>query len=175
MKKLAIGVLLALGIWLSSCGSNTVAPAPATGAGGNWEAKLVGGTGEGALLNFVTNFSVGYGGGPLTINSFSFFNENSCFSAISSLTGSATLNTNASGLVTGSLNYTITSSSGNSLTLTSYQDGLTGTSSGTSGNTSLSGGAVAGTWTLTGGTGCDSFTGTFLMCQDAATCTAPPS
>jgi hypothetical protein len=187
MKKLAIGVLLALGIWLSSCGSNTVAPAPTTGAGGNWEAKLVGGIGEAALLDFVTNFSVGYGGGTLTINSFSFFNTNSCFSAISSDTGSAVLNTNASGQVTGTLNYTVTSSSGNTLTLTTAQTTLPngivlpsgevyGTSSGTSGNTALQNGVVTGNWVLgtPGSTSACSGYGTFTMCQGAATCAPPP-
>ncbi len=173
MKKLAILALLGLGMWLSSCASNTVAPAPSTGAGGNWEARLVGGVGPASLLDFVSNFSVGGGGGGLTINSFSFFNSNasSCFLTVSGESGNAMLNTTASGQVTGTLSYTVTSASpaGSTLSLTSYQNGLTGTSTGTSGNTALRNGVVLGTWTLsssTDTTGC-SGTGTFVLCQEA--------
>jgi predicted small secreted protein len=181
MKKLAIVALVALAMMLGNCASNTVAPPPTTGAGGNWEAQLVGGTGEAALLDFVTNFSVGYHGGGLTINSFSFFNTNACFSTLTGESGTAFLNTSASGQVTGTLTYMITgtatssgSTSTNTLTLTSYQPvGLTGTSSGTSGNTSLSNGVVTGTWSLSGSTACSGFSGTFIMCQETANCTPP--
>jgi len=176
MKKFAVVVLLALGLLLGSCASNTVTPPPTTGAGGNWESQLLGGVGQASLLDFVSNFSVGSGGGPLTINSFSFFNVNSCFTAIASESGSAELITSASGQVTGTLNYTVTSgvtstdSSSSTLTLTSYSpDGLTGTSSGTSGTTALRNGMVQGTWTLTGNTtlGCNG-SGTFVLCQEVA-------
>jgi hypothetical protein len=177
MKKLATIALLGLGMWLSSCASNTVAPAPRTGAGGNWEAQLTGGTGQAALLDFVSNFSVGFNGGTLDINSFSFFNANTCFSTTSTDSteqGSAVLNTSASNQVTGSLTYQISGAapSGSVLTLTSYPApiGLTGTSSNGSNNGALTNGVVTGTWSLTSSnnnTDCDVPSGTFVMCQEA--------
>jgi hypothetical protein len=164
MKKLALVALLGLGLWLSSCASNTVSPTPTTGAGGNWEAQLYGGTGEAALLDFVSNFSVGSDSETLTINSFSFINvsPNSCFPNGSSESGSVLLQTTASNQVTGSLMYTITSSTpSNTLTLTT---GTAGQVTGTSNNGALVNGVVQGTWSLTGScTG----SGSFVMCQEA--------
>jgi hypothetical protein len=171
MKKFAMGALLALGFMLGGCASNTVAPAPSTGAGGNWEAQLQGSSGNGALLNFVSNFSVGYGGGTFTINSFSFINSNSCFATLAGENGSAILATNSSNQVTGTLTYTVTSGgpSVSTLTLTATPPTgqLMGTSSGTSGNTALQNGVAYGTWSLSGGTNCNDYQGTFVMCQQA--------
>ena len=63
------------------------------------------------------------------------------------------------------------------LTLTSYANGFTGISTATQNQTgTLSDGVVVGTWTLTNNdssnTDCTGG-GTFIMCQAAATCTAP--
>jgi hypothetical protein len=169
MKKLATIALLSLGMWLSSCASNTVAVPPRTGAGGNWEAQFTGGTGQAALIDFVSNFSVGLDETTLQINSFSFYNANSCFNTSLNIGGSehgtATLNTSASNQVTGSMIYSIIGgSSGTTLTLNSYDApiGVVGTSS----NSSLTNGIATGTWVLTGGTDCAG-SGTFVMCQEA--------
>jgi predicted small secreted protein len=170
MKKLATIALLGVGMWLSSCASNTVAVPPRTGAGGNWEAQFTGGTGQAALIDFVSNFSVGLDETTLQINSFSFYNANTCFNTSLNIGGSehgtATLNTSASNQVTGSMIYTISGGgSGSTLTLTSYDPpiGVVGTSS----NSALTNGIVTGQWELTGsGTGCTG-SGTFVMCQEA--------
>jgi len=170
--------LLGLGMWLSSCATSTVVPPVTTGAGGNWEAQLLGGVGEASLLDFTSDFSVGPGGGSLDIHfPPSFFNTNSgsCFQTIASYNGSAVLTTSTANLVTGSLMYTVTSGSGNTLTLTAGPGsdpptiGFTGTSTGTADDGVLSNGMVQGVWTLTEGsgvTGCAG-SGTFVMCQEA--------
>jgi hypothetical protein len=185
MKKLAILIVLALPLAISGCGSTTLANTPTnTTTNGNWEAKLTGGTGAASELNFVTSFTVTDNGTGtnlgLDITGFSFINAGTCFANGidgSSEIGTATFST-ATGTdqVTGQLSYTITSivPPGNVLTLSSYQDGLTGTSSnGTSSTTgTLANGVVVGNWALTGGTGCTG-SGTFLMCEGTNTCTAP--
>ncbi len=168
MKKLAIIALLGLGMWLSSCGSTTNTPVPKTGAGGIWEAQLIGGIGEASLLDFTTQFSVGTGGGGLDITSISFINTNSgsCFLTVQGESGSAVLTTSASNQVTGTLSYTVSSAtpSGNVLSLTASPP--TGQITGTSTNGALTGGVVTGTWSLSGGTGCTG-SGSFTMCQEA--------
>jgi hypothetical protein len=181
MKKLAVIALLGMGMWLSSCASGTNTPVVQTGAGGIWEAQLVGGLGEASLLDFTVQFSVGAGGGPLDITSIPAFlnnNQNSCFPAVSGYSGSAVLATSASNQVTGSLSFTVSSgtsstvTTASTLTLTAGPDstppteGVTGTSSGTSDNSALSNGVVQGVWSLSGGTGCTG-SGTFTMCQEA--------
>jgi hypothetical protein len=187
MKKLAIIVLLALATLLANCGSRTVAQQNLTGTGGNWEAEFSGGTGDAALLAFTTQFNTGYGGGTaFNIYYFSFINTNPCFATISGETGSATLNTNGADQVTGTLTYTVNGAftpAGSStsvttkLTLTAQPPNsgeLEGTASGSSGNTALENGVAWGDWTLTN-SGNDSScagAGTFLMCQETATCTA---
>jgi len=98
---------------------------------------------------------------------------------------SFTTNT-ATGQVIGNLNMTVTSTTNSSvLTLTSNPNGLTGTSSGTLTTTGvLSNGVVVGTWTLKNSTdsACNSpaqgtnGTGfTFIMCQNASTCSPTPA
>ncbi len=178
MKKLAILMLLALEIFVCSCGTNT-APSSTinTSTEGNWEAQMTGGIGDASLLNFVTTFTV-FNSGPLDITGFSFFNAGSCFANgenSSNETGSITnLVTGSNSAVTGTLNFSVTSTTtGSVLTLTNGQ--LTGTSNGTSTtNGTLSNGVVVGTWTLAPGpsapAGCAG-TGNFIMCQGTATCT----
>lgn len=170
MKKIAFAALLALAIALCSCGTTHNTPVPTTSASGNWEAQLVGGTGEASLLDFVTGFSVGSGGGGFNITSFSFINTNasSCFLSVASETGSATLTTSSTNQVTGSMNFSVTSGSGNVLTLTTSSTGVTGTSS----NGVLTNGIASGDWSLSGGSGCTG-SGTFIMCQGTASCTPP--
>ena len=183
MKKLlAIVALVGMGFWLGSCGSRTLAEQPTTGvSSGNWEATLTGGLGEASKLDFVVNFTVPSttNGGTLDITSLSFFNvdSNACFISVSGASGSTILTTNNVNQVTGSMIISISSAnpSGNTLTLsTTAGNGLPGGQvSGTSSNGTLSNGAVTGNWTLTNPNNNSACTGsgTFLMCQGAATCT----
>jgi hypothetical protein len=116
--------------------------------------------------------------GPLDITGFGFINAGACFANGtngSTQTGSATLVTSSTNAVTGTMTYTVQSvtPAGNTLTL---NGNVTGTSNGTTGTTgTLSGGVVAGTWSLTGGQGDSTCTGQgdFIMCQGAATCVVP--
>jgi hypothetical protein len=187
MKKLAILIVLALMLAISSCGTKTLASDPTnTTTSGNWEAQLTGGIGAASQLNFVTAFTVtdnGTGNNlTLDITGFSFYNAGSCFTNgidASSERGTAQFSTaTGTGQVTGQLTYSVTSNlpAGNVLTLTSYANGLTGTSNGTSSTTgTLSNGVVVGTWALNNSTNDASCrgSGTFLMCQGTSTCTAP--
>jgi hypothetical protein len=183
MKKLAFLLALALELAVCGCASNTIAnTTPATTTKGSWEAQLTGGTDQASLLNFVTTFSLNNNNtvtsGPLTITSFSFFNAGKCFAIGttsapgSTETGDATLVTSSADQVTGSLSFKVVSltPSGNTLTMSGN---LTGTSNGTTTTTgTLSNGVVVGTWTLTGGAGdptC-SGSGNFIMCQGTSPC-----
>jgi hypothetical protein len=178
MKKLAFAALLALAIALCSCGSGTNTPVKTTGAGGIWEAQLYGGTGQAALLDFTSQFSVGASGGTtssgtLDITSFHFINSNSCFPVSISTTegnsgesGSATLVTSASNQVTGSLTYNVAAGSDTLLLTTTASSGLPGGQvTGMSVNSALQNGVVTGNWTVSGSC---SGSGTFVMCQEAA-------
>ena len=183
MKTLAILVLVAMEIAVCACGTSpNQNPITNTTSSGSWEAQLVGGTGQAAELNFVATFSV-TNSGPLDITGFSFFNTSACFAngtGASNETGTASFTTNTTtDQVTGALTFTVNSviPSGNVLTLTAPQGGLTGTSNGTITTTgTLSNGVAVGQWTLNGGAGdasCNNQFGTFIMCQAAATCTVP--
>jgi hypothetical protein len=177
MKKFAILIGLALELAVCGCGSSSPSTQVNTTTSGNWEARMTGGTDQASLLNFVTAFSV-TNSGPLNITGFGFINSGKCFANGANqetVTGSATLNSASTGAVTGTLSLNVKSvtPAGNSLALTGN---LTGTSSGTTGTTgTLSNGIVVGTWTLTGGQGDPSCTGSgaFLMCQGTNTCTPP--
>lgn len=181
MKKLAIFVLLALELGVCGCGSGTNPNTTTTTASGSWEAQLTGGTGATSQLNFVTTFSVtdttGISNEPLNITGFSFFNAGACFTNgihTSTEAGTATLNASSTGAVTGTMNYTVTSTNpaGNVLTLSGTN--VTGQSSGSTGQTgNLTNGVVTGTWSLSGTTPNCAGAGTFLMCQGTATCTQP--
>ena len=175
MKKLALLALVALEICVSACGNNAPNSNIITQSGNsNWEATLSGGEGQDTLLNFGTSFSAGEGGGTLDVTAFSFFNQGACFPAALTASGSAVLTTNSSDQVTGTLTFTVTSTT-STLTL---NGSVTGTSSGSTATTgNLSNGVVQGTWKLTStDTNCVSSGtagGPFLMCQGAATCTVP--
>lgn len=175
MKKLVFLIVLALQLAVCGCGSSTTSTTTNTTTSGNWEAQLTGGTAEASKLNFVTSFSV-TDSGPLNITGFSFINAGECFANGvngSTESGTATLVASSTNAVTGTLDFTVLSvtPAGNTLTLSGN---LTGTSNGTTSTTgTLSGGVVSGTWTLTGGKGDASCTGSgsFIMCQDTTTCT----
>jgi len=183
MKKLAILLAIALELAVCGCGNNTPTSTITTQANtASWEAQLTGGTGQASLLNFVVSFSVNTTG-PLDVTGFAFFNQGACFATTANsqtVSGTTTLTTSNNLTVTGPFSLTIKSNS-NSNTLA-----LTGTITGTSNGTTttigtLSNGVVTGTWTLnssdtncTGG-GASPPSGTFIMCQGAATCSVTPA
>jgi len=193
MKKFAILAMLALELAVCGCGRSTPLNTVTTTTSGNWEAQLLGGTGPTSLLNFVTEFQVttfsGQANQPLTFTGpVGFYNAGPCFALgdqENTQIGNASFNTNSAGQVTGSLNLTINSQSGNGnvLTLTTNgtpPGGVSGTSSGTINTTgTLANGVIWGTWKLTssdpscippsGG----SATGTFIMCQGTNSCSIP--
>ena len=182
MKKLAILMVLALELAVCGCGTTPPSTVTNTQTVGNWEAKLIGGTGAASQLNFVTSFNV-TNNGPLGDIIVGFYNDGACFSTgenVTSESGTAAFTTNTqTDQVTGTLTLTVNSITpqGNALTLTSYDGGLTGISNGTSSTTgTLSSGVVVGTWGLTGP--CVSGetpppSGTFVMCQGTTTCSPP--
>lgn len=179
MKKLAILILMALGVVALGCGHSNLAPATQTSTGGNWEALLSGGEGNASLLNFVTTFRVTNTNGgspePLSITGFGFINLGPCF-VTQTTNGSADLTTSTSNEVTGSMTLTVQSANpaGNTLTLnadSAHGGGVQGTANGTTATT-LSNGVAWGGWQLTGSQGCQGG-GTFVMCQNAPKCTIP--
>jgi hypothetical protein len=165
MKKLAILALLALEVTVCGCGNSTTSTTTTTSAGGKWQVVMLGGTGQSSALDFITAFTVGSGGGTLSVTTLSFLNTQACFVSNATASGSATLVTDSSNNVTGALTYSVISGvpAGNTITL----DGTAVT--GTSNNGVLSGGKVTGSWTLTGGAGDPSCTGggSFTMTQSA--------
>lgn len=178
MKKLSVLILLALGVAALACTHNNLQDPTQTTTNGQWEAHLYGSDGSaseiGSQLSFVIGFDVTNTNGgtsePLTFTSFGFINLQSCF-VTQSYTGSTDLTTNTENQVSGTINLTITSTSptGNQLALTSTD--VSGSTNGAV-YTTMTNGVVTGTWQLTGGSGCTG-SGTFLMCQGAATCIAP--
>ncbi len=161
MKEVAILFLVAL--LLNGCGTSSTATQ--TAAGGTWQAQMLGGEGPASGFSFITSFSVSGGGGGLTISTFQFLTQPTCF-AVNGETPTGTMslvenpNTYA---VTGTLTFTVQSGS-NMLVLTGP---VTGTENGLNGTT-LSGAMATGTWTFTGsGTpaGCSDTSGSFTMTQ----------
>jgi hypothetical protein len=183
MKKVAFLALLTLAAAVSSCGTRTPTTTVENTTSGYWEAELIGGTGPTSQLNFVTQFNVTNVNGstePLDITGFSFINSQSgtgaCFPSVSGWSGSIEITVLSTNQVTGSLTYTITSSAGNQLALTtSPNGGVSGTANGTAGTIgTLSNGVAWGNWTLTGP--CASAgtpQGAFIMCQNTNTCSIP--
>jgi hypothetical protein len=185
MRKLAILILLALGIAVLACGHSNRALPIETTTNGYWEAQLIGGVGDASQLNFVTNFSVTNTNGgsteQLSIPSFEFINIQPCF-LTQTPTGTADLTTNTENQVTGNVSYTIQSTNpgGNKLSLFTQNPsgvsvgGVSGTTNGAT-YTTLTNGIIWGEWTLTSTDSTSSCTGqgTFVMCQGAATCTIP--
>ncbi len=188
MKKLAFLALLALSLAVYGCGSRTLATSNInTASTSSWEASLLGGTGPASQLYFLTTFNVQTYNDisvPLDIPSdgFSFLNASECFATgrdVLTVVGTAAFETiQGTDQVTGQLSMTVTSLTppGNILTLTTPPGGLTGISNGSIGTTgTLTNGVAVGNWKLAAGatTPDCTGTGTFLMCQSAATCKAP--
>src|SRR5260370_21283632 len=151
MKEVAILLLAAL--LLNGCGSSS-STTTQTAAGNTGQAEMRGGEGTASGFSYITQFTVG-GDGTLSISYFQFLNSNSTqFFPVAGGTqsGSMVLTTNTSNsTVTGTFSFTV-QSGGNTLA-------LTGTVTGTENGTTLSGGSVTGTWTVSGGTGCNDPTG----------------
>lgn len=163
MKLVAVTVLVALGVALLACGGTTqnTNTAPST-ASGTWQALLENGTGNASALNFITTFTVNTDGSLANVN-IEFLTNGPCFTASNSAGGSLNVTTNASGLVTGTLDYSVQSGvpAGNTLTLKGTE----------------SGNVITGNWTLSGSSDCtdppsgSSITLPFTMCQGTGTCT----
>jgi hypothetical protein len=187
MKKFALFVALAFELAVCGCANNAPNTTVSTTTTGNWGAQMTGGTGEAALLNFTTQFTLTANSGvnePLDIVGFSFINAGECFGtavADNREAGNATLTVSSTNTVSGSLNFTVTSATnGNVLTLVAPDGGLTGTTNGSPGTVgTLSNGIAVGTWTLTSSdTNCiptSSVSGTFLMCQSTTQPCVPPA
>ena len=158
MKEVAILLLLAL--LLNGCGSST--NSVQAGVGGTWQAELFVGIGNASDPSFVTQFTVN--GNSLSISSFQFLTQESCFPISGgTVTGSVNVLVNSNDTVTGTITFVVTAN-GNTLTV---NGNVTGTA--VNNATTLSGATISGTWTLTGGTGCNATGGSFTMTQMATT------
>jgi hypothetical protein len=142
MKKLAVAVLVVLGVMLVGCGSNS----SKGNVSGNWTAMLTDSQGS-QVFSFTTSL-VDRGDGTVNVSKFAFSSNSNCFQSGTTETGTFGLSGNFNGSVTGTFGMTITSGtpSGNVLT-------LTGT---------VNGGTISGKWTLTGGVDCTG-SGSFTM------------
>lgn len=156
----AVAVLLLVTLVFNGCGSSSKTTTTTTPtAPGIWSADLPGGAGPASGFSFTTQFTVN-GDGSLSITFFQFLTTGTCFPvAGGSQSGSMVLITNTStNGVTGTFTYTV--QSGNNI-LT-----LNGTVTGTATATALiSGGAITGTWSLTGDNGCSTSGESFTMTQ----------
>jgi hypothetical protein len=143
MKYFALLAILVVGLALTGCGSND--NSKASNVDGTWNASLVS-SGDTPVLTFGTSITSN-GDGSLTITSFSFTDNTSCFSSETE-SGSFTLSGNVSGNVSGKFGMNVQSvtPSGNTLALTGTVNGNT----------------ISGNWTLTGSSGCTG-SGTFTM------------
>ena len=143
MKQFAVAMLLAVGLTLAGCGSNS---SSSGNINGTWNATLLD-------INNTTVFSFGTslmvnGDGSLNVSNFQFTSNSPCFVSGETESGSFTLSGNFSGQVSGKFGMSVQSGSPSGNTLT-----LSGT---------VAGNTITGSWTLTGGTGCTG-SGTFVM------------
>jgi hypothetical protein len=162
MKEVAILLLVAL--MLTGCGNSDNPPDVQQASGGTWQSAMLGGEGTASGLSFITQFTVG-SAGALSITNFQFLNQvdGGCFPVTGATpSGNLTVTFNSADQVTGTFSFTIVSG-GNTLTLTSTS--VTGT---VNSNNTLSNGVIIGTWTMTGGTGCDNVNGQFTMTQSTS-------
>jgi hypothetical protein len=140
MRKLAVAMLLVVGLVTVGCGTNSN---KSGNVSGTWSAMLTG------TQNFsFTTALVDKGDGTVNVTELSFSTNSSCFVSGETETGTFGLSGDLNGHVQGKFGMTITSGtpSGNVLT-------LTGT---------VNGGTVSGTWVLTGGASCNG-SGNFTM------------
>jgi hypothetical protein len=140
MKKLAVTWFVAMVMTLVGCGSSN---SKQGNINGTWTAVL-----SDTNFNFATALVVN-SDGTLSVSQFSFSsNGQPCFVSGETESGSFALTGNFNGTVTGQFGLKVVSGSpsGNTLMLTGTANGNT----------------IAGTWSLTGSTGCTG-SGTFTM------------
>ena len=143
MSKLAVALLLAAGLVLVGCGSNN---SNSSTINGNWTAVLTNSSDESQAFTFTTSVTEN-NDGTLSVTNLTI-SSSSCFVSGETESGSFALGGNINGNVTGQFQFNVMSASPSNNVLT-----LTGTANG---NT------IKGTWTLTGGTGCQG-SGNFTM------------
>jgi len=143
MKHLFAAILLVGSLALVGCGSNSSNPA---NINGKWNATLLSNNNTTSFA-FGTSLSVN-GDGSIAVSNFTFTTNSPCFASGETESGSFALSGNFSGQVSGSFGMTVKSGSpaGNTLTLNGTANGST----------------IAGTWSLTGSSGCTG-SGTFTM------------
>jgi hypothetical protein len=166
MKQLVFLALLAIAAMLSSCGSNPTQKLPTSA---NWQAQLTGGTGPAAALNFGIKFNLSVNKAStqlIEISEFSFTEANPCFSEVTTAVGSSNLTNNLNtNQIKGSIVLTVTSETGNVLTLSAVPP--TGGLIATSDNGVITNGAASGVWTLTPSSqSACSASGSFTMLAD---------
>jgi hypothetical protein len=144
MKYFALVVLLAVGVTLVGCGSNSSSN-PAN-INGTWNATLMD-TSNATYFQFGTSLAVN-GDGSLTVTNLTITAPSPCFATAATESGSFTLSGNFNGNVQGKFNFTLQSASPAGSTFT-----LTGTANGKT---------ISGNWSLGGSFGCTG-TGTFTM------------
>ena len=143
MKKLAVALLLAAGLVLVGCGSNNSNP---SNINGNWTAVLTNSSDGSQAFTFTTSITEN-NDGTLSVSNLTI-SSSSCFVSGETESGSFALGGNFNGNLTGQFQFKVVSTSPSNNVLT-----LTGTASGST---------IKGTWTLTGGTGCQG-SGNFTM------------
>ena len=134
MHKLAMGVVLAVGLALVGCGSSN----NSQNINGNWTATLMDANNK-PTLSFSTSITQ-MSNGSLSVTNLNFSTNSPCFVTGETATGSFTLGGNFNGNVSGSFGMNVKSGSpgGNTLTM-----------SGT-----VTGSSISGNWTLAGSSGC---------------------
>jgi hypothetical protein len=140
MKKLAVVLLLIVGLVLVGCGSNS----KSGNINGTWSAMLTNNDGTQAF-NFSTSITEN-SDGTLSVTNLTL--SSTCFPSPETESGSFGLGGNLNGNVTGQFQFKVMSPAptNNVLTLTGAANGNT----------------IKGTWILTGGTGCQG-SGNFTM------------
>ncbi|MGA9445545.1 MAG: hypothetical protein WBV26_03825 [Candidatus Sulfotelmatobacter sp.] len=159
MKEIAI--LLLLAVMVNGCGSSSAVQTP---SGSVWQSAMSGGVGTSSGFSFNTQFTVS-SNGALSISSFQFLNQDTCFGTVGPTpTGTLNVTFNSADQVTGTFSFTIPSGNGDTVTLKSTS--VTGTVN-TSNYNTLSGGIIVGTWALAPGSGssCVAASGPFTMTQ----------
>jgi hypothetical protein len=143
MTKLAVAMLLAVGLVMVGCGSST---SKGGSVNGTWTAMLTGNS-QNPVFSFSTAL-IDNGDGTINVTKFSFSSNSSCFVSGETENGTFGLTGNLNGSVKGTFGMTITSGipSGNVLTLTGTVNGTT----------------ISGKWQLTGAGNCNG-SGNFTM------------
>jgi hypothetical protein len=143
MKQSVLAVFLAVCLVSVGCGTNSSHPGTIDGG---WNATLTD-SNNSTIFSFGTSLTVN-NDGTLSVTSFQFNSDSPCFVSGATHSGSFALGGDFNGHVTGTFHFVVQSGSpaGNTLSLTGTANGNT----------------IAGTWTLTGGTGCTG-SGNFTM------------